>query len=121
MKKFLLGDVLKMDEYPVCSPITPYACAEYNDEFKADGQIELGSLGYAEYNFDYASDNYVVTVIFSKGGESQEYILGGDELIELDNGKARYYNEVLRQRYSDKPPYWPFGSKDHLHWPNQMK
>ncbi len=113
MKKVLIADLVKA---VVDEDYSQYK--EYNSDMGPDGIIQLGSLGYAEFQFDKTNDNYVVDVYFKDGSVAKDYILGGSELSDLNDNGAKYYNDNLRVGVPGNN-HWPFGSLDHLHWPNQ--
>jgi hypothetical protein len=109
MKKFMVADLVKAAE-PNMSGLNP--------DLGEAGTIDLGSLGEAYYQYDDTNANYVVDISFKSTGDSVEYILDGDQLSELNDNGAKYYNDNIRRGKPDNK-HWPFGSLDHLHWPNQ--
>ena len=113
MKKYMIADLMKAAEQESYSQYK-----EYNPDMGLADTIQLGSLGYAEFQFDTDNDNYVVDIYFKDGSVAKEYTLGGAELSDLNDNGATYYNNELRRGKPDNP-HWPFGSLDHLHWPNQ--
>jgi hypothetical protein len=114
MKKLMIADLIKAAADESYSQYK-----EYNPDMGLADTIELGSLGYAEFQFDPNNDNYQVDIYFKDGSEAKGYVLGGSELSDLNDNGATYYNNELRVGKPDNP-HWPFGSLDHLHWPNQM-
>ena len=114
MKKVMIADLIKAAEQESYSQYK-----EYNPDMGLADTIQLGSLGYAEFQFDPNLDSYNVDIYF-KDGSTANYSLGGDDLQELNDNGAKYYNNSLRVGKPDNP-HWPFGSLDHLHWPNQTK
>ena len=92
--------------------------SEFNPDMGEAGTIDLGSLGQASYEYDSKQGNYVVNISFKSTGDTAEYILGGNELSDLNDNGAKYYNDNLRVGVPGNN-HWPFGSLDHLHWPNQ--
>ena len=125
MKKILIADVIKAvkEEIPVPGDLEDAGIESNMSEFNPDmgeaGTIDLGSLGEASFYYDYTNGNYVVDISFKSTGDTAEYILGGDELSDLNDNGAKYYNDELRIGKPDNN-HWPFGSLDHLHWPNQV-
>lgn len=124
MKKYMIADLIKQvqDEIPI--PGDPEDAgiegnmSEFNPDLGEAGTIDLGSLGEAEFRYDYDNGNYIVDINFKSTGDSVEYILDGDQISDLNDNGATYYNNELRRGKPDNP-HWPFGSLDHLHWPNQ--
>ena len=112
MKKIIIADLIKAAADESYSQYK-----EYNPDMGLADTIELGSLGYAEFQFDPDNDNYQVDIYF-KDGSTQDYAISGDELQELNDNGAKYYNDNLRVGVPGNN-HWPFGSLDHLHWPNQ--
>jgi hypothetical protein len=109
MQKVLIADLVKAAEPNM---------GEFNPDLGEAGTIDLGSLGEAYFRYDYDNGNYIVDISFKSTGDSVEYILDGDQISDLNDNGATYYNNELRRGKPDNP-HWPFGSLDHLHWPNQ--
>ena len=113
MKKYMISDLMK-----AVAEESNDTSTEFNPDMGEAGTIDLGSLGQASYEWDKDNDNYVVNISFKSTGDTVEYILGGSELSDLNDNGAQYYNKELRRGKPDNN-HWPFGSLDHLHWPNQ--
>ena len=106
----MVADLVK--DLGICSRDNKAGCREYNDSIGESAEY-AGKYYDIAAEFDYNNDNYVITIDYHKG-QSQEQIVDGATAQDfIDNG----LDESKR-----KPPMpWPFGSKDHLHWPNQVK
>jgi lipid-binding SYLF domain-containing protein len=115
MKKFMVADLIKAVEQK--EDYSQYK--EYNPDMGPNGSISLGSLGDADFQFDTTNDNYQVDIYFKDGSEAKGYVLSGSELSDLNDNGATYYNNNIRVGKPDNK-HWPFGSLDHLHWPNQI-
>ena len=106
----MVADLIK--DLNICSPENPGGCKEYND-----------SIGeYAEYagkyyditaEFDYTLDNYLLTINYHKTGPEEKVVDGATAEDFINNG--------LDESKRNPSMPWPWGSKDHLHWPNQVK
>ena len=79
-------------------------------------EIELGTMGTAMAEYDSKSKSYVVTVYFKNGVTAEYPNMDAGEVLDLEQGKAGYYNANMRI----KPFPWPFGDPDFLHYPNQI-
>jgi len=80
-------------------------------------EIALGTMGTAMAEYDIKSKSYVVTVYFKDGATAEYPNMDAGEVLDLEQGKANYYNSNMRI----KPFPWPFGDPDFLHYPNQKQ
>jgi hypothetical protein len=53
------------------------------------------SMGEITYQYDKASDNYVVEIDFARGG-SAEYVLDKDTVLDLESNGGKFYNKSIR-------------------------
>jgi hypothetical protein len=126
MKKYMVADFVKEFDPKILDwaeklGVDPSKITEDDidnlNETGVSGNLSLGSLGDADYEYDLVNQNYVITVHFSKTGNSYEYIGDSDDILELEDKGAKYYLSNMRQT----PMPWPFGDPEFLHWPNQTK
>ena len=129
MKKYMVADFIKaiedpeMDaedtsEYGVSGTLSIKGTQKYKDESTGEYKEREAEIASVDYQWDSTNKNYVVDIYFSNWPGSYELILSQDELSDLESKGLKYFNESLRSK--DYPTrHWPFGSLDHLHWPNQ--
>jgi hypothetical protein len=129
MKKYMIADMVKyiedpeMDaeetsEYGLSGNLSIKGTQKYKDESTGQYKEREAEIASIDYQWDDTNKNYVVDIYFANWPGSYELILSQDELSDLDSKGLKYFNDTLR---SKKYPtsHWPFGSLDHLHWPNQ--
>lgn len=108
MKKYMIADLIK--EAGFLEDYSQYK--EYNPDIGSGPIFYTGTYYELEIEFDKTNDNYVVTIDWNKGG-STELIVDGDDA-------AKIADKGLDESKRNPPMPWPFGSKDYLHWPNQI-
>jgi hypothetical protein len=107
---FDMQKAMPEDDGSGCNPDNPAGCMEYNDSI-GEFADHPGSYYDITAEFDYNNDNYVLTIVYHKGGEQERIVDGATAEDFINNG--------LNERKRNPPMPWPFGSLDHLHWPNQ--
>jgi hypothetical protein len=108
---FGMQKAMPEDDGTGCSLENKGGCKEYNPNL-GEGPIYYSGKYYdVDINFDYNNDNYNVDIYWNKGGSSSIAVDGTDaEKISISG---------LDEAKRNPPMPWPFGSLDHLHWPNQ--
>ena len=129
MKRFMVADLVKYVEdaemdaedtsaYGLAGTFSIKGKQKYKDESTGEYKEREAEIASIDYQWDNTNKNYVVDMYFANSPGSYELILSQDELSDLESKGLKYFNENLRSKeYPTK--HWPFGSKDHLHWPNQ--
>lgn len=88
MKKIMIADLIKQVQEEVPTP----------GDLEDTGQesvIDLFPIGVATYEHNPEHDVYVVTVTLDKGGETREYVLSPEGLIDLiELGTKYFYDEM---------------------------
>lgn len=88
MKKMMMADLIKQVQEEVPTP----------GDLEDTGQesvIDLSPIGIATYEHNPEHDVYVVTVTLDKDGETREYVLSPEGLIDLiELGTKYFYDEM---------------------------
>jgi hypothetical protein len=129
MKKFMVADLVKaiedpeMDaedtsQYGLAGTFSIKGTQKYKDESTGEYKDREAEVASVDFQWDSTNKNYVVDIYFSNWPGSYELILSQDELSDLESKGLKYFNDNIRIGKPDNK-HWPFGSLDHLHWPNQ--
>lgn len=88
MKKMMMADLIKQvqEEIPVPGDL---------EDAGQENVIDLSPVGIATYEHNPEHDVYIVTLTLDKGGETREYVLSPEGLIDLiELGTKYFYNEM---------------------------
>jgi len=88
MKKLMIADLIKQveEEVPVPGDL---------EDAGIENVINLSPIGIATYEHNPEHDVYIVTLTLDKGGETREYVLSPEGLIDLiELGTKYFYNEM---------------------------
>jgi len=111
-------DAEDISGYGISGTLSIMGTQKYKDESTGEYKEREAEIASVDYQWDSTNKNYVVDMYFDGSDKAYELILSQDELSDLESKGLKYFNENLRSKeYPTR--YWPFGSLDHLHWPNQ--
>jgi len=88
MKKMMMADLIKQvqEEIPVPGDL---------EDAGQENVVDLSPVGIATYKHNPEHDVYIVTLTLDKGGETREYVLSPEGLIDLiELGVKYFYNEM---------------------------